>query len=269
MLTPSQRIHEEVQHLAAGGTKGKAETGASSRSIFSSLLNSPDLPDSEKAPIRLRNEGALTVLAGADSPAKTLTIIHYYLVANPTILSKLRDELETLPATALWSQLERLPYFSAVIEEGNRLSWGVTARTARIAHEPIVYTPSSYTLTGTSRKSYTIPPGTPYSTTTLCVHTDPTVFPDPYTFNPDRFLGEEGQERRKFNMAFNKGGRKCIGIELAHAELYLALAAVLRRFDMSIYETDERDVAFVHDYQVSFAEVGRGKVKAKVDRRRV
>lgn len=256
-----QRVHDEVMQLTIGG--GKQSEGDPSRSIFQSLLNSPELPQSEKSPHRLEDEGTLLVLAGTDSPAKTLAITHYHILANPSILAKLLAELSTIPGKATWSQLEQLPYLSAVIEEGNRLSWGVTARTARIApHESITYTPSSYT--AGSDKSYTIPPATPISTTTLCVHTDPTIFPDPYAFNPDRFLGEEGQARRRFNMAFNKGSRKCVGIELAHAEIYLALAAVLRRFKMSLWETDERDVTFVHDYQVAFAEFGRGKIKVMV-----
>lgn len=50
----------------------------------------------------------------------------------------------------------------AVIEEGNRLSFGVTARTARIAHESLTYTPSLCVAAfGTSTKSYIIPAETP------------------------------------------------------------------------------------------------------------
>jgi cytochrome P450 len=52
-------------------------------------------------------------------------------------------------------------------------------------------------------------------------------------------------------MAFGKGGRKCLGIELARAELYLVTAALVRTFDMTLWQTDESDVAFVHDYQVA------------------
>ena len=144
---------------------------------------------------------------------------------------------------ASWSQLEQLPYLSAVIEEGNRLSWGVTARLARIAPEPLRY------------ELYTIPAGTPVSITTLSAHTNETIFPDPYYFVPDRWLGSEGIARRKYQMAFNKGDRKCLGIEVARAELYLVTAALIRRFDMVLYETEAEDVAFLYDYQVAMGKL--------------
>ena len=167
-------------------------------------------------------------------------------------MSRLRAELRTVPETASWTELEALPYLSAVIAEGNRLSFGVTARVCRIApDEALQY------------REYTIPPGTPVSMTTLCVHTDENIFPDPWTFNPDRWLGPEGMERRKYQMAFNKGARNCIGINLAHAELFLVIAAVAR-YDMELFETDISDVEFQHDYHVAYPKLDSTGVKAMV-----
>ena len=220
--------------------------------MYSSVLDSPALPPAEKALLRLEQEGALLVLAGTESPAKSLNIILYHLLANPLILSKLRTELSEVPTSASWTKLEQLPYLSAVIEEGNRLSFGVTARTARIAREPLTYNTSHYVTSPSSiGKSYTIPQGTPISITTLSAHSAEGVFPDPFTFDPERWLGNEGGECRKFQMAFGKGGRKCLGIELARAELYLVIAALVKSFEMTLWQTDESDVAFIHDYQVA------------------
>jgi cytochrome P450 len=97
----------------------------------------------------------------------------------------------------------------------------------------------------------TIPADTPVSITTPSAHTNKSVFPSPYAFDPDRWLGEEGRERRKFQFAFGKGGRKCLGMELARAELVLVIAALVRSFDMTLWQTDKSDIAFVHDYQVA------------------
>lgn len=77
------------------------------------------------------------------------------------MMAKLRTELRTVPENASWTELEQLPYLSACIAEGNRLSFGVTARVCRIApDEALQY------------KDYTIPPGTPVSMVSLCAHTD-------------------------------------------------------------------------------------------------
>jgi cytochrome P450 len=222
-------------------------------SVYSSVLDSTVLPPEEKSLLRLEQEGALLVLAGTESPAKSLFTIFYHILANRSILYKLRTELGTVSAPTSWTKLEQMPYLSAVIEEGNRLAFGVTARTARIAHEPLNYTPSPYVTTPSKfKKSYIIPAGTPVSITTLSAHTAESIFPDPFKFDPDRWLGEAGRERRKFQMAFNKGSRKCLGIELARAELYMVTAALIKSFDMTLWETDESDVTFVHDYQVAF-----------------
>jgi len=234
----------------SSGVSSEKQLGPTGKeSVYHSVIDSNVLPPEEKSLLRLEQEGALLVLAGTESPAKSLNIIFYHILANSSILSKLRAELSTVPKTASWTELEKLPYLSAVLEEGNRLSFGVTARTARIADETLTYTPSPYATS--PGKSYVIPPGTPMSTTTLSAHTAESVFPEPFTFDPERWLGDAGNERRKFQMAFGKGGRKCLGIELARAELYLVTAALVRGFNMELWETDESDVAFVHDYQVA------------------
>lgn len=234
--------------MSSGGSLGP--TGK--ESVYDSVLDSAVLPPKEKSLLRLEQEGALLVLAGTESPAHTLNVTFYHLLANPFILTKLRNELSTVPTPAPWTELEKLPYLSAVLEEGNRLSFGVTARTTRIAHEFLHYTPSRHVNFPSSMgKVYTIPPRTPISITTLSAHTAESVFPDPFTFDPERWLGDEGRERRKFQMAFGKGGRKCLGIELARAELYLVTAALVKSFDMTLWQTDESDVAFEHDYQVA------------------
>lgn len=65
------------------------------------------------------------------------------------------------------------------------------------------------------------------------------------------WLGPLGAERRKYQMAFKKGGRSCVGINLAHPEMFLVVAAVAR-YEMELFETDISDVEFRHDYHVAY-----------------
>jgi cytochrome P450 len=239
-------------------------------SVYSSVLDSPSLPPAEKSLLRLEQEGALLVLAGTESPAKALTVIFYHILAKPFVLSNLQEDLKAVKGAMTWTKLDQLPYLSAVLEEGNRLAFGVTARTARIAHEELTYSPTSYfptSLRSKFPKSYNIPPGTPISTTTLSAHTAATVFPDPFKFDPERWLGAEGKERKKFQMSFNKGSRKCLGIELARAELFLVVARLVTEFGdkMKLFETEEEEVEFVQDYQVALPGPGSKGVRVIVD----
>jgi cytochrome P450 len=234
-------------------------------SVYDSVLDSKVLPPEEKSLRRLQEEGALLVLAGTDSPAKSLSVIFYHLLANPEIMKRLRTELETLATPdPAWTELEKLPYLSAVIEEGNRLSFGVTARMARISAQYEIYVPSPYanplpqvSITVEQRNHWALPAGTPMSISTLSAHTNPTIFPNPFAFNPDRWL--EDKSLKNHQMAFSKGGRKCLGIELANAELYLVVAALVTKFDkLELYETDEDVVSFVGDFQVAMPKDPRG-----------
>lgn len=265
---PRQRVRGEISSIMKARSTG--DDGKSGRSptekeaVYESVMANESLPPQERALTRLEQEGALLALAGTESPALSLGIIFYHLLANPSILNRLRTEIETVPAHASWPQLEKLPYLMAVIEEGNRLSFGVTARIGRRANEELVFTPSSYATTPGTGESYKIPARTPLSISTLSAHTAQSVFPDPFTFDPERWLGEAGRERKRFQMAFTKGSRKCLGIELANAELCLVIAALVRSFEMTLHETDARDVSFEHDYQIAMPKIGSKGVRITV-----
>ncbi|KAL8826760.1 MAG: hypothetical protein Q9191_003596 [Dirinaria sp. TL-2023a] len=248
MVQFSTAIREEIQHVLNHDKPSVENT----RSIFRELRDNPALPPSEKGLTRLEQEGTLLVMAGTESTAKSIAVAHFHMLANPEIMRRVRAELRNVPESASWTELEQLPYLSGVIAEGNRLSFGVTARVCRIApDEDLQY------------QQYTIPAGIPVSMTTLSVHTDETIFPDPWAFKPERWMGQEGAERKKYQMAFNKGGRNCVGINLAHAEMFLAIAAVAR-YEMDLFQTDLSDVEFRHDYHVAYPRLGSKGIRAVV-----
>lgn len=72
------------------------------------------------------------------------------------------------------------------------------------------------------------------------VHTSPTIFKDPEKFVPDRWLGEEAAGLEKWLVAFSKGPRSCLGLNLAWCELYYLFAGLVRRYDMKVDVKMER-----------------------------
>lgn len=247
-------VDEAIREVISAQDKQVLQAGTAQRSVFKDLLSSPTLPASERSLPRLRSEGIMLMLAGTDSTAKVLVTTHYHLLANPPMLDRVRAELSSLtPATRSAAQLQRLPYFAACITEANRLVFGLTGRNARIAPEEEL-----------SYRGYAIPPGTSMSMSTLCIHTNERVFPDPWRFQPERWLGAQGKALQKYHFGFGRGARRCLGMDLAYAELFLTLAAVVTGHTMELVETGEDDVRFLHDFQVAQSKLGSKGVRVLV-----
>jgi cytochrome P450 len=135
---------------------------------------------------------------------------------------------------------------------------GVTGRLPRLAHEPTQY------------HQWTIPPSTPVSQSNYFVNNDPSIFPDPLLFRPERWIEAAERDIRleKYMVSFGRGSRSCVGINLAWAELYLTLAHVVVRFDMVPFETvQERDVVINRDFFMGVPKVESRGIRVKVKMR--
>ncbi|KAH8651124.1 cytochrome P450 [Xylariales sp. PMI_506] len=234
--------------------------GNYSRTIFHTLRHS-DLAPEEKTLERLCDEGEILTGAGSETTAQTLTRLLFYLKHEPRILLRLQGELDHAIPNASnippWSELQQLPYLTAVVREGLRLSYGVTTRLPRIAHEDIKY------------KDHIIPAGTPVSQTPYFILMHPSIFPDPDSFRPERWIdaAAHGDRLDKYLVSFGKGSRQCLGINLAYAEIYLTLATVIRRFDWELYETTLNDVVCKHDFFVAVADLDSKGVRVSIQPR--
>ena len=161
----------------------------------------------------IAQEAQIVVAAGMVTTAYTLAIATYNLLANPQKLNRLRDELcfampdPKDPQSLV--QLEGLPYLTAVIHESLRLSYGVAHRLARVSPD-----------TALKYGDWVIPPGVPVSMTSVMMHNNTVIFPEPEKFRPERWLPKEtdGQRLLKYLVPFAKGSRSCLGMNLAYAE---------------------------------------------------
>ncbi|KAH7978002.1 hypothetical protein HPB49_004147 [Dermacentor silvarum] len=78
---------------------------------------------------------------------------------------------------------------------------------------------------------YTVPENSDIDIIVYALHRDPTVFPDPEAFNPERFLPENVANRHPYAyIPFSAGPRNCIGQRYAYMELKIIVATILRRF---------------------------------------
>lgn len=82
------------------------------------------------------------------------------------------------------------------------LSYGVMHRLPRVSPDvPIQY------------KQYTIPVGVPVGMSAYLMHTDPTVYPEPFEFRPERWMGDVNPAVHKNLVPFARGSRNCLGMK--------------------------------------------------------
>ncbi|KAK7923663.1 cytochrome P450 [Apiospora marii] len=196
------------------------------------------LPPADKALDRVMQEVGPTLGAAYETTASALRLILFHVYSDREILRRLRGELASVSAGGgpgtrepiSLKQLERLPYLTAVVTEGMRLSPGIATRAARIADKDLFY------------DEWCIPAGVPVGMTTYLMHTDESLYPEPMRFNSDRWTGsKEDVADPRFYAPFSRGTRMCLGMHLAWAQMYLVLAALVKDFDLTVEGATAKD----------------------------
>jgi cytochrome P450 len=176
------------------------------------------------------------IFTGTDSTGMNLATICRQLALNPdksvSLLFKsslnfqlMKIRYETLRTELLTNaqagesrqDAQSLPYLSAVVKEALRISMANPTRLPHIVPH-----------TGLTLSNITIPPGTIVGISAYSLHFNPTVFPSPHSFIPERWLPDQiAEEMGKSFFAFGAGSRACIARNLAMTELYWATERIV------------------------------------------
>lgn len=178
----------------------------------------------------IASECADHLLAGIDTTADSLLFLIWALSLpkHESYQSKLREEVSRISVDARGlpdpKVLVRLPYLNAVLRESLRLYAPLPVFEERTC-------PTDQVVDG-----FDIPAGTVVGMSPWCLHRDPSVFPEPLVFRPERWLTDAGtllpesDMKNRFFWAFSSGGRMCIGMHLANAEMLTLTAALFRKY---------------------------------------
>ncbi|KAF5722314.1 pisatin demethylase cytochrome P450 [Fusarium mundagurra] len=181
--------------------------------------------------LQMASECADHFLAGIDTTSDTLMFLVWALSlpGNEKYQEKLREEAMAISGDGLnqWDNpraeaSDRCTYINAVIKETLRLYAPLPSTEPRSIHIDSVI------------DGYTIPGNTVVGMSPWIMHRNESVFKDPLVFNPDRWLGPDAAELNRWFWGFSSGGRMCIGMHLAMAEMTTLTATMYRQFRTTI-----------------------------------
>jgi cytochrome P450 len=211
-----KHLDETVYGIIAQHRVRDADTG----DLLSMLIGARDEDGSRMSDKQLRDEVLTFLLAGHETTALALSWTWHLLGQHPEVERNLHQELDQVldGRAPNVSDLPALAYTERVIKESMRLyppAWSL-ARTVV----------SDFELRG-----YRIPAGANVVMSQWIMHRNPTYFPDPDRFDPDRWLPERSQRLPRFAyFPFGGGPRQCIGTSFAMMEATLLLASIAQRF---------------------------------------
>ncbi|KAH6904455.1 high nitrogen upregulated cytochrome P450 monooxygenase 2 [Coprinopsis sp. MPI-PUGE-AT-0042] len=222
--------------------KKRIKMDTKEKDLFHYLYEATDstVPVEDKMDLVI-SDSLLTIVAGSDTTSTVLSATLCCLLSHPAVFSKLREELDDAfdimdEATGYpkieFEKLLKLPYLSAVVNEGLRLAPAVPTNIQRAPEAG-----SGGRLL--SDINLFLPEGTAVNIPCYTIHRLPAYFsPSPESFIPDRWLSDSSSlgvqyvTTRDAFIPFSHGPANCAGKPLALIELRFIITILVQRFDM-------------------------------------
>ncbi|CRK97114.1 CLUMA_CG010454, isoform A [Clunio marinus] len=202
------------------------------------LKNKKEISDHD-----LAAHGASFLVDGFDTSSSSMVSALKELAENKEVQDRLREEINNAMPNEedfTYDNIINLPYLDQVWNESLRLN-SVVAVLRRQCTEPVeIELPKD--------KKLFIDKGFVIGFPVHSIHRDPEYYPNPDKFDPDRFAPENGgfksyMERGVF-LTFGYGPRICPGNRFANAQSKIALAAIIKNFEVSINPKSPKEYIF-------------------------
>ncbi|CCC14922.1 hypothetical protein SMACR_07680 [Sordaria macrospora] len=247
---------------AADTVKYRQENPTDKQDMLWAFMNAKD-PETGKglSESEVLDEIVTMPIGSATAPC-AITATIYYLLQNPEVVTKAREELDRVIGTGPLKDehLSELKYIEGITRETLRLSCAAPGfniepvpRQNKADKSPILLQGGKYQVAH-DQKLIIVLAG---------VNRDPAVFEDPLAFKPERMMGEEFENLPKgVKKWFGNGKRECIGKEWAKNFLKIVTARLIHEVD---FEVADEGYEFVQDGWFQIRPVGfRVRVKPRV-----
>jgi cytochrome P450 len=244
------RVEEErVQRMIDERRKSKIERN----DFLSILLKARDEDGTTMSDAQLMDECLTLFSAGHETTAAALAWSWYFLCEHRDVYKKVREEVDrVLQGRAPgYDDLARLPYCLQVFKETLRLypPAGAILREA---------------LQDMEIDGYRVPKGCGVFVSPYTLHRRAEYFPDPETFEPERFAPEREKRLPRYAyIPFGAGPRICIGNYFALMEGQLLIATLAQRVTFALLPGQTIEPDTLHNLALRPG----GKVEVRVERR--
>ncbi|MGY1499382.1 cytochrome P450 [Streptomyces sp. QTS52] len=252
--TPSNRRAEAATRavyevcdriIAARRGKGSEAADETTQDLLSLLAQAQNEEDGSLDATELRDQVLVFLLAGHETTATSLAFALRLLAGHPEAKARAQEEIDALPPGEPYTAatVDRLPYLTRVLKETMRLY-------------PAAPLMGRRAVTETEIDGHVIPAGADVLIAPWVTHRHPAHWDTPDRFDPDRFTPDLETARHRYAwLPFGGGPRACIGRHFSMLESVLALAVLLREYDIEAPATEMPVTA-----AVTLQAVGEGRV---------
>jgi cytochrome P450 len=200
----------------------RERSGARRGDLLDALMNARDEETGERmSKAELRDEVLHVFFAGHETSANALTWSTLALTQHPDAWAELRDEVDAVlggrePGA---EDVPKLVRTGMILREALRLYPPAWIFTREAAEDDAI-------------RGYAIPRGTVIMISPLAMHRDPSLWPAPRRFDPDRFADDPTAAAAGKSWAylpFGGGPHLCIGNHFALMEVTIVLARLAQR----------------------------------------
>ncbi|GGX77641.1 cytochrome P450 [Streptomyces fructofermentans] len=204
------------------------EGSAEGDDLLSLLSRAGSEQDGRLDAAELRDQVLVFLLAGHETTATSMAFALHLLARHPREQERARAEADRLPSGRAPSaaDLDALPYLTRVLKEAMRL----------YPAAPVI---GRRSVAAAEVDGRPIPAGADVVVLPWVTHRHPGLWDDPESFDPDRFTPEREAARHRYAwFPFGGGPRACIGRHFSMLESVLAVAALLRSYELEAVDTE-------------------------------
>ncbi|KAJ1916070.1 hypothetical protein IWQ60_008226 [Tieghemiomyces parasiticus] len=247
-ITEKRATLHQIAADRAAGRPIDDQRQAAEKDILANLLGAEDPQTNAKlTEVQIAVETITTMFAGTETISAGLTLTFLHLFRHPNLYRKVQDEIvRSFPVPDLFGDEDGCPTTPRPLGLNLTLlqMMGITYANIKervplveaIINETLRITPSATTVLmrevpegGRVLGGHYMPAGTNVGMSVMAYHHG-AEWEDPHLFQPERFLGPEGEKNLVKLMSFSLGPRQCIGRNLAYVEMSLILVVLLRFF---------------------------------------